>query len=140
MTAMMAAMAVLDTDFMLGLAAPSVGQDEVMASDAEITIAKIGTFEHVRFVPLYLFPFACREEKTPAFPIVTVGQTLYQSRRQLQLKIAGRAGGLQRRISEGRSIVRGLALAGFYRSFAFQRIQDHRERRDPLSEIAAGGG
>ena len=62
-------------------------------------------------------------KKKTSLPHVTVGQLYTNHASQLQLKLLAGAGGLQRRISEGAVNRPGLALAGFYRSFAFQRIQ-----------------
>jgi HPr kinase/phosphorylase len=61
--------------------------------------------------------------KKSSVPNVTVGQLYTNHAAQLQLKLLAGAGGLQRRISEGAVNRPGLALAGFYRSFAFQRVQ-----------------
>ncbi len=61
--------------------------------------------------------------KKNSIPNVTVGQIYTNHASQLQLKLLAGAGGLQRRISEGAVNRPGLALAGFYRSFAFQRVQ-----------------
>lgn len=56
-------------------------------------------------------------------PEVTVGQFYAHHANVLHLKLLAGAGGLKRRIVEGATNRPGLALAGFYRSFAFQRIQ-----------------
>jgi len=62
-------------------------------------------------------------KKKSSVPNVTVGQLYTNHANQLQLKLLAGAGGLQRRISEGAVNRPGLALSGFYRSFAFQRVQ-----------------
>jgi HPr kinase/phosphorylase len=62
-------------------------------------------------------------KKKSSIPNVTVGQLYTNHSNQLQLKLLAGAGGLQRRIAEGAVNRPGLALAGFYRSFAFQRVQ-----------------
>lgn len=56
-------------------------------------------------------------------PEVTVGQFYAHHANVLHLKLLAGAGGLKRRIVEGATNRPGLALAGFYKSFAFQRIQ-----------------
>ncbi len=61
--------------------------------------------------------------KNVLIPKVSVGQFFHNHAAQLQLKLVAGAGGLQRRIIEGAVNRPGLALAGFYRAFAFQRIQ-----------------
>ncbi len=56
-------------------------------------------------------------------PVVTVGQFYTQHAEALQLRLLAGAGGLKRRIGEGTINRPGLALAGFYKSFAHQRLQ-----------------
>ena len=86
------------------------------------TIAKFDAFAHVKFGQGLLNP-TCASVKKTSIPIVTVGQLYTNHASQLQLKLLAGAGGLQRRITEGAVNRPGLALAGFYKSFAFQRIQ-----------------
>ncbi len=62
-------------------------------------------------------------KKNNSVPQVTVGQLYTNHANQLQLKLLAGAGGLQRRISEGAVNRPGLALSGFYKSFAFQRVR-----------------
>ncbi len=82
-----------------------------------IRIAKARAIAHVR-------RSTCRAAvKKSSIPHVTVGQLYTNHASQLQLKLLAGAGGLQRRITEGAVNRPGLALAGFYRSFAFQRVQ-----------------
>ena len=71
---------------------------------------------------VFNFILATVKKKT-SVPHVTVGQLYTNHASQLQLKLLAGAGGLQRRIVEGAVNRPGLALSGFYRSFAFQRIQ-----------------
>jgi HPr kinase/phosphorylase len=61
--------------------------------------------------------------KNTRLPHVTVGQLYTNHADQLHLKLLAGAGGLQRRIIEGAVNRPGLALAGFYKSFAFHRVQ-----------------
>jgi hypothetical protein len=61
--------------------------------------------------------------KNKALPTVTVGQLYTNHADQLHLKLLAGAGGLQRRIVEGAVNRPGLALTGFYKSFAFNRVQ-----------------
>jgi HPr kinase/phosphorylase len=56
-------------------------------------------------------------------PVVTVGQFYTHHANILHLKLMAGAAGLKRRIVEGATNRPGLALAGFYRSFAYNRIQ-----------------
>jgi HPr kinase/phosphorylase len=58
-----------------------------------------------------------------SIPIVTVGQFYTHHANLLHLKLLAGAEGLKRRLVEGAVNRPGLALAGFYKSFAFQRIQ-----------------
>ncbi len=62
-------------------------------------------------------------KKKKSLPNVTVGQLYTNHADQLHLKLLAGAGGLQRRIVEGAVNRPGLALAGFYASFAFHRVQ-----------------
>ena len=59
----------------------------------------------------------------PSIPQVTVGQFYTQHADALQLKLLAGAGGLQRFIKEGSVNRPGLALAGYYKYFAYDRIQ-----------------
>jgi HPr kinase/phosphorylase len=61
--------------------------------------------------------------KKTLVPEVTVGQFYTHHANTLHLKLLAGAGGLNRKINEGSVNRPGLALAGFYKSFAFQRIQ-----------------
>ncbi|HSI86998.1 MAG: HPr(Ser) kinase/phosphatase [Candidatus Methylacidiphilales bacterium] len=56
-------------------------------------------------------------------PEVTVGQFYTNHANVMHLKLLAGATGLRRRIGEGAVNRPGLALAGFYHSFAFQRVQ-----------------
>lgn len=56
-------------------------------------------------------------------PEVTVGQFYTHHANTLHLKLLAGAEGLKRKINEGAVNRPGLALAGFYKSFAFQRVQ-----------------
>jgi HPr kinase/phosphorylase len=58
-----------------------------------------------------------------SIPEVTVGQFYANHSDFLQLQLLGGAEGLKRKIEEGAVNRPGLALTGFYRHFAFQRIQ-----------------
>jgi HPr kinase/phosphorylase len=58
-----------------------------------------------------------------SIPEVTVGHFYTQHAENLHLKLLAGAGGLKRKIVEGAVNRPGLALAGFYKSFAYHRIQ-----------------
>jgi HPr kinase/phosphorylase len=58
-----------------------------------------------------------------SIPEVTVGHFYTQHAENLHLKLLAGAGGLKRKIVEGAVNRPGLALAGFYKSFAYHRLQ-----------------
>ncbi len=59
----------------------------------------------------------------PSIPTVTVEQFYLDNAESLELKLVAGGGGLSRKIREGSVNRPGLALAGFYRYFAWKRIQ-----------------
>ncbi len=60
---------------------------------------------------------------TPSIPTVTVEQFYLDSAEELELKLLAGGAGLTRKIREGSVNRPGLALAGFYRYFAWKRVQ-----------------
>jgi HPr kinase/phosphorylase len=61
--------------------------------------------------------------ETPSLPVVSVERFYLNHAEQLQLKLVAGGAGLSRRIFEGSVNRPGLALAGFYKYFAFKRVQ-----------------
>jgi HPr kinase/phosphorylase len=61
--------------------------------------------------------------ETPSLPVVSVERFYLNHAEQLQLKLVAGGAGLSRRILEGSVNRPGLALAGFYKYFAFKRVQ-----------------
>ncbi|NJK92767.1 MAG: HPr(Ser) kinase/phosphatase [Blastochloris sp.] len=61
--------------------------------------------------------------KRPEHPKVTVGQFYARHSGTVQLKLVAGAEGMNRRITEGSVNRLGLALTGFYKYFAYRRIQ-----------------
>jgi HPr kinase/phosphorylase len=59
----------------------------------------------------------------PALPIVTVERFYLNQAESLQLKLVAGGAGLSQKIQEGSVNRPGLALAGFYKYFAFKRVQ-----------------
>jgi len=66
---------------------------------------------------------ALRTKKRTENPMVTVGQFYARHSGMIQLKLVAGAEGMNRRISEGSVNRLGLALTGFYKYFANNRIQ-----------------
>jgi len=62
-------------------------------------------------------------EKNPSIPVITVERFYLNHAEKLQLKLLAGGAGLSRRILEGSVNRPGLALAGFYKYFAFKRVQ-----------------
>jgi HPr kinase/phosphorylase len=59
----------------------------------------------------------------PTLPIVTVERFYLNQAEKLQLKLVAGGAGLHRRIQEGSVNRPGLALAGFFKYFAYKRVQ-----------------
>lgn len=62
-------------------------------------------------------------EKAPSIPVVSVERFYLNHAEKLQLKLLAGGAGLGRKIQEGSVNRPGLALAGFYKYFAFKRVQ-----------------
>src|SRR5213593_1611689 len=61
--------------------------------------------------------------ETPSLPTVSVEHFYLNHAEKLQLKLVAGGAGLSRKIQEGSVNRPGLALAGFYRYFAYKRVQ-----------------
>src|SRR5437867_539090 len=61
--------------------------------------------------------------ENPTLPVVTVERFYLNQAEKLQLKLVAGGAGLHRKIQEGSVNRPGLALAGFYKYFAFRRVQ-----------------
>src|SRR2546422_6352090 len=59
----------------------------------------------------------------PSLPIVTVERFYLNQAEKLQLKLLAGGAGLSRTIQEGSVNRPGLALAGFFKYFAYKRVQ-----------------
>jgi HPr kinase/phosphorylase len=61
--------------------------------------------------------------RVPETPAITVGQFYAKHAASLQLKLIGGAQGMSRRITEGSVNRMGLALTGFFKYYAYRRVQ-----------------